>query len=512
MSSKNPLRWWLLLVVSSGLLLITLDNSILYTALPTLAQDLGASQSELLWIINAYPLVMAGLLLGAGTLGDRVGHRRIFLIGLAVFGTASTLAAFSPSPEILISARGLLAVGAAMMMPATLALIRVTFDDQREQNLAYAIWGMLAIVGSALGPIIGGLLLGHFWWGSVFLINIPVVAAAFVGTLILAPRVEPDPSKTWDFVSSAQAMVMLAGFVVAIKELTQAKNIEFGLAAVAVSVIAAILFVRRQKRLTYPLLDFSVFKNPALMSGVLAAAFALFAIAGIQLTTTQRFQIVEGFTPIQAGYLVSIIAISCIPLSLIGGAYLHRIGLRILITGGLATCSVAAVITAIGFGIGLPWLICGLVIMGFGVGAALSVASTAILGNAPIERAGMAGAVEEVSYELGSLLAVALLGSLTAALYSFGASFPEGTPAAASDSIIAAWSIAEGRGEDGQEIFAEAARAFDQAYVMVLYVIAGVLAIGALVTAVLLRDYGVGSSSTIHDWGDGDWGDEEWES
>lgn len=509
MPSKNPNRWWLLLVISSGLLLITLDNSILYTALPTLALDLGATQSQLLWIINAYPLVMAGLLLGAGTLGDRIGHRRIFLVGLTVFGIASTIAAFSPSPEVLIFARALLAVGAAMMMPATLALIRITFTDQREQNLAYAIWGLLAIVGAALGPIIGGILLGQFWWGAVFLINVPVVLSAIVGTLILAPRVKPDPSKKWDFISSAQAMVMLAGFVVAIKETAQAKNIEFGLVAIGVSIVAALFFVRRQKNLEYPLLDFSVFRNPALMSGVLAAAFALFAIAGVQLTTTQRFQIVEGFSPIEAGYLVSIIAISCIPLSLIGGIFLHRIGLRILIAGGLATCSIAAIITAIGFGIGLPWLIFGLVIMGFGVGSVLSVASTAILGNAPIERAGMAGAVEEASYELGALLAVALLGSLSAALYSVGVSFPEGTPVAATDSIMAAAAIATEMGKDGQAIFAEAARAFDQAYILVLYVIAGVLALGTVATAILLKDYGIGSSSTIHDWGD-DWGDEEW--
>lgn len=510
MSEKNPSRWWLLLVVSSGLLLITLDNSILYTALPTLAQELSATQSQLLWIINAYPLVMAGLLLGAGTLGDRIGHKTTFLIGLTIFGTASAIAAFAPSPEILIFARALLAIGAAMMMPATLALIRVTFTDQREQNLAFAIWGMLAIIGAALGPIVGGFLLGQFWWGSVFLINVPVVLAAIVGTLILAPTAKPDPSKKWDFISSAQAMFMLAGFVVAIKELTQGKNVEFGLAAIGVSIVAAFLFVRRQKKLEYPLLDFSVFKNPALMSGVLAAAFALFAIAGVQLTTTQRFQLVEGFSPIEAGYLVSIIAVSCIPLSLIGGAYLHKIGLRILIAGGLATCSVAAVITAIGFGIGLPWLIAGLVIMGFGVGSALSVASAAILGNAPIERAGMAGAVEEVSYELGALLAVALLGSLTAALYSVGVSFPAGTPAAASDSIIAAAAIAAEMGESGEAIFAEAARAFDEAYVMVLYVIAGVLAVGTVATGIVLKDYGIGSSSTIHNWEDGDWGDEEW--
>ncbi|MEU0063244.1 MFS transporter, partial [Streptomyces albidoflavus] len=211
-------RWLLLAVVSAGLLLITLDNSILYAALPTLVEELGASSAQSLWIINAYPVVMAGLLLGSGTLGDRVGHRRMFLTGLVVFGVASLAAALSPAPEALIAARAFLAVGAAAMMPATLALIRVTFADERERNVAIAVWGSLAIVGSALGPIVSGLLLQSFWWGSVFLVNVPVVVVALVATLVLAPGGGADPGKHWDLVSSLLALVALVGLVFAIKE------------------------------------------------------------------------------------------------------------------------------------------------------------------------------------------------------------------------------------------------------------------------------------------------------
>ncbi|WP_254077143.1 MFS transporter [Pseudomonas aeruginosa] len=165
MPAAHSNRWVLLVTVAAGLLLIVLDNSVLYTALPTLTRELGATATQGLWIINAYPLVMAGLLLGTGTLGDRIGHRRMFLIGLVLFGVASIVAAYSPTAEILIGARAFLAVGAAAMMPATLALIRVTFEDDRERNIAIAIWGSLSVVGAALGPIIGGFLLGHFWWG-----------------------------------------------------------------------------------------------------------------------------------------------------------------------------------------------------------------------------------------------------------------------------------------------------------------------------------------------------------
>src|SRR5690625_2842652 len=295
-------RWWLLLTVGAGLLLITLDNSILYTALPTLTEELGASGSASLWIINAYPVVMAGLLLGAGTLGDRIGHRRMFVVGLLIFGLASLAAAFSVSPGMLIASRALLAVGAAAMMPATLALIRLSFNDVKERNIAIAIWGSLSVVGASLGPILGGLLLERFWWGSVFLINVPVVVAALIGTALVAPRNDADPSKKWDLLSSIQAMVGLVGTVLFIKELAHVpQNWPLIAGAAVAAVVGFVLFVRRQRRMSEPLLDFSIFRNKAFTGGVLAAAFAMFTIAGAQLITTQRFQLVEGFSPLQAG-------------------------------------------------------------------------------------------------------------------------------------------------------------------------------------------------------------------
>ncbi|MGX9153689.1 MFS transporter, partial [Corynebacterium striatum] len=206
-------RWSLLVTVGAGLLLITLDNSILYTALPTLTEDLEASSTQRLWIINAYPLVMAGLLLGSGTLGDRIGHTRMFVVGLVIFGLASLLAALAPSPEVLIGARAVLAVGAAAMMPATLALIRTYFTVERERNFAIAVWGSLSVVGFALGPILGGTLLEFFWWGSVFLVNVPVVALVLVATWLIRPANDPDPSKRWDAVSSILVMIGLVGTV-----------------------------------------------------------------------------------------------------------------------------------------------------------------------------------------------------------------------------------------------------------------------------------------------------------
>lgn len=443
-------RWSLLVTVAAGLLLITLDNSILYTALPTLTDELGASSAESLWIINAYPLVMAGLLLGAGTLGDRVGHRRMFLIGLVVFGAASLLAAFAPNPAVLIAGRAVLAVGAAAMMPATLALIRLAFTDVRERNIAIAVWGSLSVVGSALGPIAGGLLLRHFWWGSVFLVNVPVVVVAFVATLVVAPRGVPDPTKQWDLLSSLQAMVGLVGLVVAIKELAKTSPSWPVLGvAVVVAGVGFSAFARRQRRLPYPLLDFSIFRNRAFSSGVLTAGVAMFAVGGIQLVTTQRFQLVAGFTPLAAGLLVAAAAVGSLPSALIGGAIMHRTSPRRLVSGGFAIAAAGVVVTVLGLWFGLGWVIAGLVVTGAGLGLPMSVASSAIIGNAPAHRAGMASSVEEVSYEFGSLTAVALLGSLLTGI--------------------------------------AATATFDTGYVVVMLVAGGVLAVAAGLTHTLLR-------------------------
>ncbi|MGE8250181.1 MAG: MFS transporter, partial [Stenotrophomonas bentonitica] len=262
MTPTKTQRWSLLLTVAAGLLLITLDNSVLYTALPTLTAELGATSLQGLWIINAYPLVMAGLLLGAGTLGDRLGHRRMFLIGLVIFGIASLLAAFAPDANLLIGARALLAVGAAAMMPATLALISLTFADERERNLAIAVWGCISIIGSAIGPIVGGVLLAHFWWGSVFLINVPIVLLAMVGAVLFAPHGTPDASKPWDLISSLLSLVALSGLVVAIKEIAHAPpNGPLAAGAALVFVVGLVLFLRRQRRLPYPMLDVAIFRN-----------------------------------------------------------------------------------------------------------------------------------------------------------------------------------------------------------------------------------------------------------
>ncbi|GAA1758834.1 MFS transporter [Kocuria aegyptia] len=393
--------------------MVTLDNSVLYTALPVLTADLGATPSESLWIINAYPLVMAGLLMGTGTLGDKVGHKRLFIWGLVVFGLSSMLAAYAATPAILIAARALLGVGAAMVMPATLALIRETFHDIRERNMAIAIWASIAIVGAALGPIVAGLLLERFAWGSVFLINVPIVLIALVAGGILAPKPEARPDTPWDLRSSLLALVGLASLVLFIKEVAK---IDRSWLLVAVSLVAAVLalrwFTRRQARLAHPLLDFGIFRSRPLSAGVLAAGLALFAIAGVQLITTQRFQLAENYTPLQAGLLVTVIAVGSLPAALFSGAVMHRTGPKPLIVGGLAVGAVGLLAAVLALPVGVVPFAAGLFVTGGGLGAVMSAASSSIIGNIAPERAGMASSLEEVSYEFGSLTAVAILGSV----------------------------------------------------------------------------------------------------
>ena len=395
--------------------MVSVDTTVLYTALPTLTSDLQADASQKLWIINAYPLVMAGLLLGAGTLGDRIGYKRMFLTGLALFAAASLLAAFAPSPPVLIAARAFLAVGAAAMLPATLSLIRITFDDEHQRGIAIGVWGTMAVLGAALGPIVGGLLLAHFWWGSVFLLNIPVVLLALVATVALVPGGSGHRQKPpiWDLIASLQALIALVGLVYAIQETAKPDPIPL---AIVLALLAAAaggsMFLRRQRRQTYPLIDFSLFRNRSLLTGVITAALAMAATAGIDLLLTQRLQLVLGLTPLHAGLIVTAFA---------AGSARRRAGRRPAPPhrGSLADRRrpVPGRPRRPGHppadpGCGPPagrrpgarhgscrawsW-------PGAGLGIVMVAASAAIISGAPPRRAGMASSIESVSYELGSL-------------------------------------------------------------------------------------------------------------
>ncbi|WKD58724.1 Antiseptic resistance protein [Corynebacterium caspium DSM 44850] len=421
-SHASPLkRWVFLAIISLGLLLLGLDNSILYTALPELDRQLNTTGIQELWIINAYPLLMSGLLLGTGTLGDKVGHRLMFLVGLALFTLASLAAAFAPTAWILVAARAFLGIGAATMMPATLALIRQTFRQEREFNLAIGIWGSVATIGAAAGPLVGGFLLEHFWWGSIFLINVPIGIFALIATIFVAPVNMADPSRKWDALSSFYALFTLIGAVMIIKAAASPElPNSVLLSSIFLLLLFGTLFAWRQRRSENPLLDIEIFKDPIFSGGVLAAGGAMMVMLGTELMTSQRFQLASGFSPLETGSLVAISALSAIPASIIGGAILHRVGFRTLITGGFLISAAGVILLALTL---LPgheiskFSMLAMAVLGAGAGFIMSVSSTAIMGSAPLSKAGMASGIEEVSYEIGHLLTVAITGSLLPLFY-----------------------------------------------------------------------------------------------
>ena len=486
-------RWLVLATVSAGLLMVSVDTTVLYTALPTLTRDLHADAGQKLWIINAYPLVMAGLLLGTGTLGDRIGHKRMYLTGLALFAAASLLAAFAPSAPVLIAAQAFLAVGAAAMLPATLALIRITFDDEHERGIAIGVWGTMAAVGAALGPIVGGLLLQHFWWGSVFLLNIPVVLFALAATVALVPGGSGDRDRPWDLFASLQAMVALVGLVYAIQEAAKPDPMPLAIVLALLAAVAGCwMFVRRQRRQTYPLIDFSLFRNRSLLAGVIAAALAMAATAGIDLVLTQRMQLVVDLTPLHAGLIVTAFAAGSLPVGVLAGGVLHRTGVRPLIGGGLLLGAVGVLITLLltpgavpllGSGRSPAWVAPGLVLIGVGLGVVMVAASSAIISGAPPQRAGMASSVESVSYELGSLAGITVLETILTAAYTHTIHLPATAPAQAAGSIDQARAAA-GHLPVGQAhiLLAAAASAFDNGYIIALAVTATALAAGSAFT------------------------------
>jgi len=484
-------RWLILAMISSALFLIIIDMTVLYTALPRLTLALDASASQKLWIVNAYPLVVAGLLPGAGMLSDRIGHKRLFIDGLPVFAVASLCAAFSPSAEWLIAARVFLAVGAAMMMPATLSIVRHVFTDERERALAIGIWAAVASGGAAIGPVVGGVLLEYFWWGSVFLINVPVVLAVLPFAWRLIPHCGGENKSPYDIIGSVQIMAGLVGCIYALKELSKAAPSFTALAiAAAIGVVSLWLFVRRQRRARYPMIDFSLFQNRLFAGGVGVALVSMIALVGVELVLTQRLQLVLELTPLQAALFILPIPLASALAGPLTGLLLPRFGERSMILGGFILTGLGIAGLALLYQSSLVLQLICLFIAGFGLGGVITAASTAIMLNAPEEKSGMAASIEDVSYELGGVLGITLLGGLMTAIYSHSLALPDSLPVSdiAYDSIDEALRLAANLAADQAEQLKQLARlAFDRAFIVVLIAAATLMALGAGVAKMALR-------------------------
>lgn len=489
MNSQN--RWLVLTILSSALFLVVIDMTILYTALPTLTHELRASATEKLWIINAYPLVVAGLLPGAGAIGDRFGHKILFVEGLAVFGGASMLAAFAPAPAMLITARVLLAVGAAMMLPATLSIIRHTFDDPGERSIAIGIWAAIASGGAALGPVAGGFLLEHFWWGSVFLVNVPIVLVAFVLALRCISRQEANPNRPFDLLASIQVMVGLVGLTYAVKEASKrVPSVEHAVVATVIGVLAMVLFVRRQRTSSAPIIDFALFRNSRFSAGVAAAVVTSAVVSGLELAVSQRLQLVLGMSPLQAGLFILPIPLAAFVAGPLAGVAASKWGSDKVLLAAMVLTSLGALAYLLGFRSTVLVQVVAFGFLGFGFGAAMTAASTSIMQNAPEHSAGMAASIEEVSYELGGALGITLLGSLMSAIYtaSFHLIPGDGIPMNVQDGIDEAILASEGLAQERASALITAAHsAFSDAFLAVLTAALALVLVTSLGIAVSLQ-------------------------
>lgn len=432
---KRPGRWAALAVLVLAVLLVAVDVTVLGLATPYLSEDLRPSGTQLLWIGDVYSFVIAGLLVSMGSLGDRIGRKRILLVGSTAFGAVSVLNAYATTPELMIAARALLGVAGATLMPATLALIRNLFHDPRERSLAIGVWGAAASAGMAVGPIVGGLLLEHFWWGSVFLINLPVMAVLVVVGARLLPESRNPDAGPWDPVSVVLSLVGMGGAVYAVKE-AAAHGFGWGpLAAGLLGAAALYGFVRRQRVLPVPLLDLRLFRSRGFSGAVLADLMTVLGLSGLIFFLSQYLQLVQGRQPLEAGLAELPAAVGAVAAGLIAGRAARRLSVRAVVSSGLAAIALAlAALTAISESTGYPVLGGALLVVGLGAGFSFTVTADVILSSAPKEQAGAASAVSETAYELGAALGIALLGSVVTGAYR-GFTGPPGTPDAARESL-----------------------------------------------------------------------------
>jgi DHA2 family multidrug resistance protein-like MFS transporter len=486
---KRPARWLALSVLVLAVLLVAVDATVLGLATPYISEDLNPSGTQLLWIGDVYSFVIAGLLVSMGSLGDRIGRKRILLIGATAFGAISVLNAYATTPELMIAARALLGVAGATLMPATLALIRNLFHDPRERSLAVGIWGATASAGTAVGPIAGGFLLEHFWWGSVFLINLPVMAVLVVVGIKLLPESRNPKPGPWDLPSVLLSLVGMIGLVYAVKEAATHGLAWEPLAVGALGAAALYGFVRRQFTLPAPLLDMRLFAHRGFSGAVLADLLTILGLSGLVFFLSQYLQLVQGRRPLEAGLAELPAAIGAVTAGLIAGKVARRFSVRAVVSGGLAAVGLAlASLTFLGQSTGYPVLGAALLVVGIGAGFSFTVTADVILSSVPKEQAGAASAVSETAYELGAALGIALLGSIVTGVYR-GFPSPPNTPAEAHESLGSAVESAASLPTPTAEALLDAAR---QSFVDGLSLAAGVGAAVLLAASVaawfMLRD------------------------
>ncbi len=411
-------EWIALGVLALPLLLVSMDVSVLYFAVPFISADLGVSATEQLWIFDIYGFVLAGLLITMGSLGDRIGRRRLLLFGAIGFGLASVAAAYAQSPEQLIAARAVLGIGGATLMPSTLALIRNMFHDPAQRSKAIAFWSAVMMGGITLGPVLGGFLLEHFWWGSVFLINTPAMVLLLVLAPMLLPEFKTPRAGRFDLIGSVLSLAAVLPVIWGIKELAANGASALPVVSIVAGLVFGVLFVQRQRTAAYPMLDLSMFRNRAFSGSLAANTIGTLALVGNAVFLTQYLQLVHGLSPFKAALW------SLAPSILVGGAA----PLATVLAGKIDRAYViggAFVLAATGYGVltqldadsSLAVPLTGAGLLAAGLVMVMSLVTEAVVGSVAPERAGSASAVMETCSEFGGALGIAILGSIGTAAY-----------------------------------------------------------------------------------------------
>ncbi|WP_017593894.1 MFS transporter [Nocardiopsis potens] len=446
----GPAEWAGLAVLALPTVLLGLDLTVLHLALPSLAADLRPSAAQQLWIVDAYGFLIAGLLITMGTLGDRIGRRRLLMIGGAGFTAASVAAAYAPTPELLIAARAVLGAAGATLMPSTLALIGDMFRDPRQRALAIGLWTTFFAGGMAAGPLVGGALLERFWWGSAFLIAVPVIGAMLALAPFLLPEHRAVRRGRLDLPGVALSLAAVLPVVYAVKGFAEEGPSPAVLAAAAAGAVFAVLFVRRQRSLDDPLLDVSLFGGRAFTTALAVMLVGLVGVGGTMLLTTQYLQLVEGLSPMAAGLWFGPPALMMMVSAIAAPVLTRWVRPGSVLAGVLVLSAVGyALLGAVGPGAGPVPVVAAFSLVYLGLGAIAALGTDLVVGAAPPEKAGSASAVSEMVQELGLAAGVALVGSLAAAVYSARmgpevlAGLPAGTARAVESGLAGAASVAD---------------------------------------------------------------------
>jgi EmrB/QacA subfamily drug resistance transporter len=412
-------RWWTLAVLCFSLVVITLDNTILNVAIPTLQRQLNASNSQLQWMVDSYTLVFAGLLLTAGSLGDRFGRRGALQLGLAVFGVGSVVAALVDTPNELIAARALMGVGGAFIMPSTLSILTNVFTEAGERGRAIGIWAGVAGIGIALGPLAGGFLVEHFYWGSIFLVNIPIAVVAIAAGAWLVPTSKDPAAPKLDPLGAGLSMAGLSVLLYGIIE-APAKGWGSGLILISFALAAflLVLFVVWELRTDQPMLDVQFFKNPRFSAASTGIALVFLALFGSLFLLTQYFQFVLGYTALKTGVRLLPYAVVLMIVAPLSARFVERLGTKLVVTVGLALVA-AGLFAMTGLDVGTSYgdIVWRIVLVAAGMGCTMAPATESIMGSLPRSKAGVGSAVNDTTRQVGGALGIAIIGSVLASTY-----------------------------------------------------------------------------------------------